>query len=152
MVAANEKKKTENPRASWAHKNQLRLEKHSGKRHFSQAQKQPSSSPRHAVYFSKNWSFRAASSHILGDPAVFWQDGVSEHKKVPFMCRQNYLSNSTWKCLWEIKPYTISHEKQPQDAICCHPNCSRERLLHHWSLHLQHMLLSRPNAKCCLHR
>lgn len=134
-------KKSENPRASWAYKNQLRPDKPSGKRHFLTNTKPVIFFTKACNTLLKKQSSRAAISHIFGDPAVFWQDGVLEHKKEPFICRQNYLSNSTWKCLWEIKPYTISLVKQPQDAICCHPNCSRERLPYHGSQPTLHAII-----------
>lgn len=83
MVAANEKKKkkSENPRASWACKTQLRPDKPSDKRHFL-------TNTKLVIFFTKAYSTllkkkkqssRAAISHIFGDPAVFWQDGVLEH-------------------------------------------------------------------------
>lgn len=147
------KKKSENPRASWACENQLRPDKPSGKRHFL-------TNTKLVIFFTKAYSTLLKKTKLQGSyqPYIWWSSSVLTGwclralKKKPFICRQNYLSNSTWECLWEITPYTISLVKQPQDAICCYPNCSRERLLYHGSLSLHCMLLSRSNAKCCLHR
>lgn len=153
MVTANEE--SGNPRPSWACESQMRPDKVSGRRHHQHVL--PDTNPgsfltKACSTFLKNQNSRTAISHVFGDPAVFWQDGVLEYQKPLLYIDSVIWPNSTRKCLWEIKPYTISLVKQPWDAICCHPNYSRERFLCHWSLSLHCILLPRSNAKCCLHR
>lgn len=41
----------------------------------------PSIPPHPGMVFLRNQNSRAAISHMVGDPAVFWQDVVSEYLK-----------------------------------------------------------------------
>lgn len=152
MVAAKEESGIQDPpgpvKASWGQVSPLVRGISSSS---SQSQNQFSFLNKAHRTFLKNQNSRAAISRIFGDPVVFWQDVLRVSKK-HFICTQSYLTNSTWKRLWEIKPYTSYLIKQPRDVIYCHPNCSRERFPCHTSLSLHHILLSRSNAKFCLHR